>query len=109
MIKITIYQNQKKQYMGFRCIGHAEYANSGEDIVCAGVSTLVINTLNAIEAFTEEKFQVETEQSSGLIEVNFEKSVEHDAELLLKTMILGLQDIQKNYGSKYSFLNFKEV
>ena len=109
MITITVYENHEKQYTGFRCIGHAGYANSGEDIVCAGVSALVINTLNAIEAFTDEKFQARTEQRSGLIEVHFQNPVGHDTELLLKTMILGLQDIQNNYGTEYSFLNFKEV
>lgn len=109
MITITVYENHAKQCTGFQCIGHAGYADPGEDIVCAGVSALVINTLNALEAFTDEKFQAKTEQRSGLIEVHFLNPIGHDAELLLKTMILGLKDIQNNYGKEYSFLNFKEV
>ena len=36
--------------------GHAGYAEPGQDIVCAAVSALVINTINAIEAFTEDDF-----------------------------------------------------
>lgn len=109
MISITIYQNKQKQYTGFTCIGHAGYASAGEDIVCAGVSVLVLNTVNAIEAFTEDKFDASAEQESGLIDIRFRHPVGHDTRLLLDVMILGLQDIQKNYGTKYSLLNFKEV
>ena len=49
MIIITIFQNQES-VTGFRCIGHAEYAEYGSDIVCAGVSALVVNAINSIEA-----------------------------------------------------------
>ena len=100
MIKITIYQNRTGQYVRLRCVGHAGFARAGEDIVCAGVSTLVINTLNAIDKLTEE---------TGLIDAVFQRPVGHDGKLLLDTMVLGLQDIQKQYGTKYSLLTFKEV
>ena len=53
MIKITIYQNQSGKYERLHCIGHAGFAKAGEDIVCAGISALVINTLNAIEKLTD--------------------------------------------------------
>lgn len=109
MITITVYQNKQKQYTGFSCVGHAEYAAAGEDIVCAGVSALVLNTVNAIEAFTEEQFDADTKQESGLIDIRFRHPVGHDANLLMDTMVLGLRDIQKNYGTEHSLLKFKEV
>ncbi|MDE6889524.1 MAG: ribosomal-processing cysteine protease Prp [Eubacterium sp.] len=109
MIKITIFQNRKKQYTGLSCIGHAGYADAGEDIVCAGVSVLVINTLNAIEAFTGDAFDAETDQESGRITASFHRPAGHDAKLLLDTMVLGLQEIQDRYGTAYSILTFKEV
>ena len=109
MITVTIYQNRFGQYKGFHRLGHAQYAAYGEDIVCAAVSVLVINTLNAIEAFTQETFEAETDQETGLIDIRFHQQIGHEAELLLKTMILGLQDIQDKYGKDYSFLTFKEV
>ena len=59
MIKITIYQNQSGKYQRLHCIGHAGFAKAGEDIVCAGISALVINTLNAIEKLTDEAFRPE--------------------------------------------------
>ena len=30
---------------------------NGQDIVCAAVSALIINTVNSLETFTKEKFQ----------------------------------------------------
>ncbi len=48
MTKITIFRNHDGEYLGFDCLGHAGYADEGEDIVCAGISALVINTINSI-------------------------------------------------------------
>lgn len=109
MIKTTIYQDHAGQYTGFTCIGHAGFAAHGDDIVCAAVSVLVINTLNAVEAFTTDAFDAETDPDSGLIKVWFRHPVGHDGKLLLDTMVLGLQNIQEQYGTKYSRLTFEEV
>ena len=109
MIKITIYRNSAKQYVRMRCIGHAGFAKAGEDIVCAGVSALVLNTLNAMEQLTDQAFDVKTDQKTGLIDARFLLPVGHDAKLLLDTLVLGLQDIQNQYGTNYSLLTFKEV
>ncbi len=35
MIHVTIYQNKYKECVGFQTEGHAEYADPGQDIVCA--------------------------------------------------------------------------
>ena len=56
MIHVTIFQNKYKECVGFQTEGHAEYANPGQDIVCAAASILVINTINAIEEFTEDNY-----------------------------------------------------
>ena len=109
MIKTTIYQNHAGQYTGVTCIGHAGFAAYGDDIVCSAVSVLVINTLNAVEAFTADAFTARTDPDSGLIEVWFEHPAGHDGKLLLDTMILGLQNIQEQYGTDYSRLTFEEV
>ena len=38
----------------------------------------------------------------------FQKEIDHDAALLLKAMVLGLEDLAKEY-KKYIRLNYKEV
>ena len=42
MIKIT-FQKQNGEYKSVISEGHAEFAESGEDIVCSAVSVLLIN------------------------------------------------------------------
>lgn len=108
MITITIYQNHE-DVTGFRCIGHSGYAESGSDIICAGVSALVINTINSIDALTTSSFHLDTEEDSGLIDFTFEEVADHDAQLLVESMILGLQGIQNDYGNEFIILDFKEV
>ena len=40
MVQITILKNKQGGYTGFTFKGHAGYAESGHDIVCAAVSVL---------------------------------------------------------------------
>jgi uncharacterized protein YsxB (DUF464 family) len=109
MTKITVFRNQNQQIMGFSCIGHAGFAYRGRDVVCAGISILVQNTINAIEAYTEEGFSCEADQKTGDIRFRFKNPPEHDAELLINAMILGLEGIQSSYGKKFLKLQFEEV
>ena len=108
MITITILQDHE-DVVGFHCIGHSGYAEAGSDIICAGVSALVINTINSIEAFTDATYQIDTEAETGLIDFRLDQSADHDTALLMKSMILGLQGIQSDYGNAYIILDFKEV
>ena len=101
MIHVTIFQNKYKECVGFQTEGHAEYADPGQDIVCAAASILVINTINAIEEFTED--------DAGMISYHLNHPSK-DAQLLLNTMILGLEQMvdDDNYA-EYIDLTFEEV
>ena len=109
MTTITFFQNQNQDILGFEFVGHAGFARFGKDIVCAGVSILVQNTINCIEKYTDEGFSCEADEKSGDIRFTFSDVPEHDAALLVKSMILGLQGIQSSYGKKFLRLQFKEV
>ena len=113
MIEAVIYHNKNKQPCGYCILGHAGFAKKGEDIVCSAVSILAINTINAIEVLANTPFYCNAkEEEGGYLEVVVTdlkqcKQV-HDAELLLKTMILGLESIAEQY-KKYIRLTHKEV
>lgn len=109
MTRITILQNQNQEFIGFRCVGHAGFADAGEDIVCAGISVLVLNTINSIASFTSEVFTTDAKEDTGEISLMLEEPAGTEADLLMKSMVLGLQGIQQNYGNRYIKLNFKEV
>ena len=109
MTNITIFRDKNQNVLGFECIGHAGFAGFGQDVVCAGISILVQNTINSIQTYTEEGFSCEADENSGDIRFHFSDVPEHDAALLINSMILGLQGIQSSYGKKFLRLQFKEV
>ena len=109
MTKITIFRNRDQVFTGFDCLGHAGYAEEGEDIVCAGISALVINTINSLGMYTKEKFSTDSDEETGTIQLKFQSPAGHDADLLMKSLVLGLQGIQNTYGNDYIILTFKEV
>ena len=67
MIDVEIFQTSSGKYTGFRMNGHAEYAEYGQDIVCAAVSALVINTINSIEQYTEDSFESSVDPETGTV------------------------------------------
>ena len=109
MTQITIYRNENRDVKRFTCTGHAGYSEYGTDIVCASISVLVINTINSIETFTSVAYTCEVCEETGDIDFTFTEDISSDASLLIESMILGLKEIQTNYGKKFLILNFKEV
>lgn len=110
MIKVTIYNNEKNECVGFKASGHAGQNASGQDIVCAAASILMINTVNAIEQYTGDKFSLETEESSGSMECMLAECPSKEAELLLKTMVQGLTAMEDDEDyTRYIDIIFEEV
>ena len=112
MTKVIINKTRDGEYLGFICSGHAGHAqavNSDKDVVCAAVSVLVINTINAIDNFTEVKMQIESNEREGMIRCEFESFLSEKAKVLMDAMVLGLSDISKQYGSRFCKLKFEEV
>ncbi|BCN30703.1 ribosomal-processing cysteine protease Prp [Anaeromicropila herbilytica] len=101
MIKVSIFKNADGIYTGLRALGHAGFADHGEDIVCSAVSILVINTVNSIEQFTSDKFDIKTDEESGLIELKFSSPVSKEATLLLDSLVLGLKGVESGYGNEF--------
>lgn len=109
MVRITIYKNGQGIYTGFKSAGHAGYAIEGSDIICSAVSVLVINTINSIETFTDDRFDVTSDEQSGVIEVNFNSDLSPDGMLLMNAMVLGLKMIHADYNNDYIYLKIEEV
>ena len=106
MITVTIHRNSEG-YTGFCVVGHAGYAEEGYDIICSAVSALVVNAVNSIEAFTEDRFSAR--EDHGIVELILEGTVSDKTALLLDSMILGLIDIQTQYGNEFIRLKIEEV
>ena len=109
MTHVSIIKTRTGEYKGFNCIGHSGYAEAGEDIVCAAISVLVINTINSLDQLASQKIKLVTNEEEGLIDCRFENDINDKSKLLLDSMILGLQEIKKQYGKTFIDLTFEEV
>ncbi|MBR5473905.1 MAG: ribosomal-processing cysteine protease Prp, partial [Lachnospiraceae bacterium] len=78
-----------------------------KDIVCAAVSCLAVNTMNAIELLTDD--DTSALQQDGLLKFKLTNGCSEQAKLLLDAFVLGLKSIESEYGSDYMKLRFKEV
>lgn len=108
MIQITLLKENGK-YKELHTSGHAGFESYGSDIICASASMLVINTLNSIEMFTNDRFLISTEEKSGIIDLIFESTPSDRSVLLLDSMVLGLKGIRSQYGKQYLTINIQEV
>ncbi len=106
MIKVTIFQDSQGNICGFDADDHSK------SIVCSAVSILTLNAINSIEAFTDQKISYDYHEDGGFLRFMIEdfnsEQINHDADLLLKSMLLGLQGIQKEYRRHLKII-YKEV
>lgn len=109
MITVTFHKARSGEYKGFMCSGHAGFDAYGKDIVCASVSVLVINTVNSLEEIAHEQMTVETDEEQGIISCNLEHAPNEAAKILLDSLVLGLSQIEKQYGKQYCRLKYEEV
>ena len=100
------------RFVGFNAEGHTGYAPAGEDIVCAGVSTLLQTTVLGLEKLVGLDLQIRQEKKSGflscLIPVHADEDQRQQADFLFNFMYLGLQQIALEYP-KYVQISLKEV
>ena len=101
MIKAVIYRNDNGNVNGFHVSGHAGYDERGYDIVCASVSMLVVNTINSIEAFTEDQFLCDVVEEDGDVTFRMEGDISKESALLLDSMLLGIKAVEEDYGNEF--------
>ena len=109
MTEIIIRKSENGEYKGFTCKGHSGFAVRGKDIVCASVSVLVINAINSMEKLAGEDMEIETEESAGIIRCRVRQTLSEKGKLLMDSMMLGLLQIEEQYGKKYLAVKCKEV
>ena len=106
MINITV-KKRNGSYLDFLSRGHAGYAEEGQDIICAAVSVLMVNTANSIETLTEDGFTCE--EDDGYVAIAIEEEASEGAYLLMESLRLGLESIRETYGDAYLDIVTKEV
>ena len=77
-------------YCGFACEGHAGYAASGSDIICAAISALTATCANALESVAGIRVKVKRRPKDAFLQVllpeNLTVEQQHDAQVLFKSL-----------------------
>lgn len=84
MVKVT-YNYQNNDIIEVIIIGHANFSEIGNDIVCAGISAIVIGTLNALHELENNQVQV-INNIIGLIKLKI-TNFTNNSQIILKTML----------------------
>ncbi len=88
MIEVSRYDS------GITIKGHANYAEHGKDIVCAGVSTLVQTLIQSVEELTTDKIQYDMQP--GAVHIKF-WCLSDPTRALVDAFFIGIQLIANEY------------
>lgn len=112
MIRVTVFVDSEHHYIEIQMLGHAGLADKhqeGQELVCAAVSALTFNMANSVEKFTNDFFEVDQEEKTGAFHFRFPSEISSKSQLLMNSLISGLQDIEEEYGEPYIKIRFEEV
>lgn len=99
---------------GYELKGHAGYAKTyffffkGDDIICAAISALSLNTANALTELTSNKVNV-VQNEDGYVNVKSDSKLDDYGQLLLEAFVLGIVNIHDEYGNEFIHIKFEEV
>ncbi len=104
MVKVEILQEQD-QILSIHVSGHADYASRGEDLVCAGASSIGIGALNALDEIFFNDVRIEQRKNKILIKVLKNSD---SLQITLKFLILQFQTMVEAYPKNITIIR-KEV
>ena len=108
---VTFLKRSDGALIGYRANGHSGYAEAGADIVCAAISALTQTTLNGLKNVLKAPVMFDQDGEGAFIEAILTPEASEDqlrqAQLLLVTLLEGLQAIQRGYPRNLRII-FKE-
>ncbi|KZR58381.1 ribosomal-processing cysteine protease Prp [Pseudobacillus badius] len=109
MIRVNVNRNPSGRISSFTMEGHAEFAEHGKDLVCAGATSVSFGALNAILSLTDAKLGIEQGEEGGflrcIVPENLPPAEADKVQLLLEGMLVSLQTIEREY-SKHIKITF---
>jgi len=101
MILVDVTFNSDEEIKKIEISGHANMADEGKDLVCAGCSTCFIGALNAIQDI--DNFKVKVDKGLGFVEAK--KNISNHDKIVLEVLLVQLKSIEYSY-SQYLKINY---
>ncbi|AOT72768.1 ribosomal-processing cysteine protease Prp [Geosporobacter ferrireducens] len=110
MIIIRVTRDQEKNIISYLVKGHADYAERGEDIVCASISILAQTAILALHEIAEIDIMYEVNDGHVFCKLPDDLSSDQreKARIILDTLYIGIKGTQGMYG-RYIDLRDEEV
>ena len=93
---VAFFRRPDGALTGYRAEGHTGYAEAGEDIVCAAVSAL-----NGLKNVLKAPVMFDIDDAAAILEARLTPEASEAqvqaAQLLLQTLLEGLQAIERSY------------
>lgn len=84
--------------LGLTVDGHAGYAKTGNDIICAAVSALAQGLVHSLLSLTDDKITYHI--AGGHIDINY-KNLSEKGKLLTDSFFIAVSDLNLTYGDAY--------
>lgn len=105
MVKVK-FSTSQGLFVGVECLGHCEYAEQGEDVVCAALSSVVQTAVLGLMSVVGINVGYETDAETGYLKAVLPKSLKksdaHDADIILRTAYLGVSDLYETFSDYIS-------
>ena len=101
MTKVTVERNGNS-IKKIVCDGHTNYGERGEDIVCSALSSIVQTALMGILMVAGVNAKTERNDEKGFLSIeipsNISKEQQHDCDVILNTLMLGISDLNEGFS-----------
>ena len=98
---VTFFRRSDGALTGYRAQGHTGFAEAGSDIVCAAISALTQSTLNGLQNVLKLPVMFDIDDQAALLEARLTpeatEAQARQAQILLQTLLEGLQAIERSY------------
>ena len=98
----VVFYKRGEHFVRIESRGHTGYAESGADIVCAGLSALMQGALLGILKVVGVKARYQAEEESGKLSIILPESMtdaeRHDCGVILETLYISVKDLEEGYS-----------
>lgn len=107
-----LVEKGKETFKSIVCDGHTGFGQSGEDIVCAALSSIVQTSALGMLTVAGANISIVRDDENGYMKIvvpeGLDLQVAHDVEVIFQTMMCGIYDLYEQY-SDFIELEVKDV
>ena len=110
MTKIKFFKNLNN-FVGFECSGHTGYGESGNDVLCASISSITQMTALGLKDVCKIDVIISRNDDKGYLKVELPKVIKKEellqSQVLFQTLYESIKDLISGY-SEYIFMEVIE-